>query len=221
MNIYVSIGTPTNREQEIFLKNLLEHLTAKKLNPIVYGVNKFSNQAPLPSILKIISESSGIIVVAYEKYFVEKGVELRAEDQKLPLDGKYLSTSWNHIESSMAFSKGIPSLVMIGKNIHPSGMLEFSSANHIFTFDVKEDIRTHSKVNLALEPWIEEVKAFESSRKIKSQRLDANAGIVELWNWFKLLKLNDQVKVVLGLLALFSAGVGFAPALPRIISLLK
>ncbi|HEQ3590677.1 TPA: hypothetical protein VGT17_005440 [Vibrio harveyi] len=74
------------------------------LVPRTLGSTDYPSKAPLDEVIEIMDECQGAIILGYPQLLVSKG---RVKDYDIESD-LILPTEWNHIEASLAYSKGIP-----------------------------------------------------------------------------------------------------------------
>jgi hypothetical protein len=67
---------------------------------------------------------SGAVVIAVERYWFDKGTERRGSPKEKRLDAVSLPTPWNQIEAAMAYSRGLPLLVLVDEKLRCEGLLE-------------------------------------------------------------------------------------------------
>ena len=107
--IFISMGTPYTEqysqfrdELELFLRDTC------KVDPRIIGKNEYPSGSPLEKIREVMRGCHGVLVVAYERKFLEAGIEKRGGAAPQQLNGLTYTTAWNHIESAMVFSFGLP-----------------------------------------------------------------------------------------------------------------
>lgn len=211
MKVYISVGTPTNDIQKSFLDGLILKLRSKGLEPIVYGYTVPGKGKALSSIDKYLSESCGFLAIAYQKYHIEKGTDYIRGEKTVPLENVSLSTSWNHIETTLAYSKGLTPLMLVEKSIYQTGVLEITHDWHVYNFDINQDLSADLLINNALEDWINDARKFatavvsQTKDKTKKSILDKNAGIFEIWSWVRSLDVFSQFTLGSILISVFTS----------------
>jgi hypothetical protein len=123
-NIFVSVGSTCNAEQEIFVRALEDRLRSEGLIPHTVGRNTFSADAPLKKIIELLESCEGAIVVALERTFFPSGIEKRGGSDESQLSNIRLPTPWNQIEAAMAYSRRLPLMVVIETGLKSEGLLE-------------------------------------------------------------------------------------------------
>lgn len=134
MEVFVSVATGLNPEQEAFVAEVERRLTGLGFVPRTIGRNMFTTEAPLRAIAKLMDGCAGAVVIALERYNFEKGIERRGALQEKILTAQALPTPWNQIEAAMAYSRGLPLLVLVDENLRREGLLE--KANEWFVQEV-------------------------------------------------------------------------------------
>jgi len=137
MDVFVSVGTGLNAAQEAFVSAVEERLKAVGLNPCTIGRNTFSTEAPLHAVIELMDRCVGTVIVALERYRVERGVERRASPQEKALTDVGFPTAWNQIEAAMAYGRGLPLLVLVDEQLRCDGLLE--RGNDWFVHEVPLD----------------------------------------------------------------------------------
>src|SRR5687767_168018 len=153
MDIFVSVGTGLNGQQEAFVSAVEIRLRSLGLVPCTMGRNTFSTDAPLTAIVELMDRCAGAVVIAVERYFFENGHERRGSDRERRLDQASFPTSWNHIEAAMAFGRNLPLLVLVDETLHCDGLLE--KGNDWFVFELALDPAALNSTAFAglLEDW--------------------------------------------------------------------
>src|SRR5687768_38611 len=95
--IFISMGTPYTAAFEQFRSALENFLRVQcHVNPRIIGVNEYPAGNPLTKICEVMKGCHGVIVVAYERKYLESGIEKRSGDNPTPLRKKAYTTPWNH-----------------------------------------------------------------------------------------------------------------------------
>ena len=83
--VFISVGGTFNIQQEEFVKLIEDRLRNENLNPCTVGRNNFSADSPLVAVRELMNDCSGILVIALERTFFEKGIEKRGVAQEANL----------------------------------------------------------------------------------------------------------------------------------------
>ena len=124
MDVFVSVGTGLNSEQEAFVSAVEAQLRLMGFNPCTIGRNTFSTDAPLKAVIALMDRCEGTVVVALERYYLEAGVERRGSEREQRLGAVSFPTSWNQIEAAMAYGRDLPLLVLVDEKLRCDGLLE-------------------------------------------------------------------------------------------------
>jgi hypothetical protein len=108
MNIFLSRPTWVSTEFEGGLNNFLMSLSNMGLTPRTLGSSDYPSKAPLDEVIEIMEQCQGAIVLGYPQILVEKG-NIKSNVLVNPLS---LPTEWNHIEAALAYSKGLPIIIL-------------------------------------------------------------------------------------------------------------
>lgn len=124
VNIFVSVGGTATVAQETFVRAVEDRLRSEGMTPHTVGRNTFSADAPLTAVTRLMDTCSGAVVIALERTFFPSGTERRGGIQQAALSDVKLPTPWNQIEAAMAYSRGLPLLVIVESGLNSEGLLE-------------------------------------------------------------------------------------------------
>ena len=136
MNIFVSVGSGLNPQQEAFVAAIEERLRVMGLTPNTIGRNTYSSEAPLRAVADLMDRCAGAVVVALERYYVGNGVERRGSPKEASLETVGFPTSWNQIEAAMAYGRGLPLLVLVDEKLRCDGLLEKGNDWYVMELEV-------------------------------------------------------------------------------------
>lgn len=123
-NIFLSIGRTATIEQARFVAAVEGLLKEYDLRPRTVGRTDFTTGKPLKKILNVMKNCSGTIVIAFERFHYEGGVELRGGMEESTLTDVSLPTVWNQVEAGMAYALGHPLLAIAESHLRTEGLLE-------------------------------------------------------------------------------------------------
>ena len=172
INIFVSVGRTSTPEQEKFVSAIEQYLRDNGFEPRIVGRTAFSSLQPLKFIEQLMHECSGTIVIAFERIYIQEGIEKRGgEAEKVFRDIK-LSTVWNQIEAAMAYVLGHPLLVIVENGIRNEGLLE--TGYDWYMQWVKLDASTLSTREFGgiFGDWKRRVENFQKTGMKKSQGIE-------------------------------------------------
>ena len=200
--IFISVGGTSTAEQEEFVKAVEQRLTSENLIPNTVGRNKFSANAPLLAVKELMEDCTGLIIIALERTYFEKGKERRGSSKEKELNDVKFTTPWNQIEAGMAYAKGLPILAIIEDGIRVEGLLEKGYDWYVLTVDPNVNALSTVEFNGVLSSWKEKVYDFqkqkiEQSVKTKPEELT----IGQLIRNMKPASLWSIVVTISGLLA--------------------
>ncbi len=128
ISIFLSYPKPCFGKQEEFIKRMVTYLQRRGFEPRTLGVTDYDMDTPLKAIRRLMIESNGLITVAFRRTFIENGTARYRSDidnlAEVPINGKWLTTPWAHIEPAMAYQLGLPVLLFREKGVLDDGILE-------------------------------------------------------------------------------------------------
>jgi hypothetical protein len=131
IDVFLSVGRPATDEQEAFVKEIELLLQEHDLNPLSLGRNYYSAAQPLQAVEELMDRCAGCVVIAFERLYVESGVERRGSQEAKLIVEQGVTTVWNQIEAAMAYVKGHPLLVIVEKGIVQQGLLSHGADWHV------------------------------------------------------------------------------------------
>ena len=72
-----------------------------------------TNRQPLKDVEYRMGQCYGAVVLAFERTRIDRGVSRPDSKLQKELKDVRLPTVWNHIEASMAYTRGLPLLVLV------------------------------------------------------------------------------------------------------------
>jgi hypothetical protein len=109
--VFVSAPTALSADQEQSRKSILRELDKLGLEPRALGRSDYPTELPLREVLLLAKHCSGGVILGFEQYFSETGVRKRNTPEEKNAGGLVFPTPWNHLESGILFSLGLPLLV--------------------------------------------------------------------------------------------------------------
>jgi hypothetical protein len=208
--IFISMGTPYN-DQYLQFRDALEDFLRNgcKANPRIIDKNEYPSGNPLDKIRDVMRTCHGVLVVAYERTYLETGFEKRGSDRATPISQRKYTTPWNHIESAMAYSLGLPIYIICQEGIVPDGLIETKVDWYVLHTEI-------SKNSFANTQTVESIRAWVDSRVVprtKSPRLfRAIEGQLKLSE----MTPKEIVTAMTVITGAFLAGVSAAAYLPKL-----
>lgn len=113
MHVFVSRPTWVPSEFKAGLDTFLKSLAHMGITPRTLGSSDYPSKAPLDEVIGIMNECQGAIILGYPQIKISEG---SIKETQLTNEIT-LATEWNHIEAALAYSKGIPLLVIHHTNV--------------------------------------------------------------------------------------------------------
>jgi hypothetical protein len=123
-NVFLSVGGTISEKQESFVRAVEDRLRSEGLVPHTVGRNAFGMDAPLKTVTDLMDKCVGCLVIALERSYFPSGMEKRGGPKEAPLSNVKLPTPWNQIEAAMAYSRGLPLMVVVEDGLRGEGLLE-------------------------------------------------------------------------------------------------
>jgi hypothetical protein len=128
ISIFLSYPKPCMLVQEQFVAHVSSVLEDHGLAPRTLGVTDYDMDAPLKSIRRLMLESNGLITIAFRRTFIETGASRFETDipglASAPVERRWLTSPWAHIEPAMAYQLGLPVLIFRERDVLEEGILE-------------------------------------------------------------------------------------------------
>lgn len=153
MDIFVSVATGLNPQQEEFVAAVEDRLRSKGLTPKTVGRNTFSPDAPLRAVTDLMRQCSGVVVIALERLHFPQGEERRGTDQYRELTDVKIPTVWNQIEATLAYDAKLPLLVIVEPSIRKDGLLEQGNDWYVQELSVTPSSLNSPAFSGILEAW--------------------------------------------------------------------
>ncbi|MDR5742486.1 hypothetical protein QCE73_04865 [Caballeronia sp. LZ029] len=153
LKVFVSVGGTATDQQESFVRAVENRLRAEGLIPCTVGRNTFSSDSPLKTVVELMNNCSGTVVIALERKYFSNGIEKRGGPSEVPITNVALPTPWNQIEAAMAYSRGHPLLVIVEQGISTEGLLEPGFDWYVQVVELKTEALTTIQFNSVLASW--------------------------------------------------------------------
>lgn len=164
-NIFISVGATSTKEQEEFVTAIEERLRSEGLIPKTVGRNTFTSDSPLTAINELMDKCMGTVIIALERTYFPNGLEKRGSHEETELKEVRVPTPWNQIESAMAYSKGLPLMVIIEEGLKAGGLLEENFGWYILYLKPDKLSLTSIKFNGVFNDWKDKVKKYNTNKK--------------------------------------------------------
>jgi hypothetical protein len=127
-SIFLSYPKPCMDEQQEFIDRVYDYLDDRGFAARTLGVTDYDVDAPLKAIRRLMMESNGLITVAFRRTYIEKGSgNYRtniASLESYPLNHRWMTSPWAHIEPAMAYQIGLPTLILREAGVIEEGVLQ-------------------------------------------------------------------------------------------------
>ena len=189
--IFISHGTPYTAAQERFYARFKEVLAAKGCEAATIGENKHGVRQPVELARDAIAKSEGVAVIAFKRIEIKKGVDKPDSTESSSVDGRVLSTVWNHLEAAMAYSRRLPLLILVERGVHREGML--SKRLEWDAFEIEPDLKVlnSDEFTQRLDSWLSYVDEYKkgSPKSVDSDELTLPRifGTLSVGKWWALL----------------------------------
>jgi hypothetical protein len=144
-----------------------------------------------------MEQCRGAIILSYPQITIHKGT-LRDEKLKTEI---LLPTEWNHIETALAYAKGLPILLIHHLNIKRGVFDKGAVSKFLYEIDLrKPDWPLDERINGALLSWLPKVKSFSiksnESQRNERQTLPSDSVVIGTLNR-DTLSTDIKAKIVL------------------------
>ncbi len=154
--VFLSVGGPHRLDQQQFLRHLRAEMRALGVGLITLSTDTYSEDSPFDQIRHLMNNCSGAIIVGLERAHAYTVIEREKSEQEKIFSDRYIPTSWNQIEGSIASAITIPLLILRDIRIHNEGIFEANSHRHkIVDIDLNENVKELSEsLKKLLASWI-------------------------------------------------------------------
>lgn len=212
--VFISMGTPRADAAKQF-RNELEALLRDRcgVNPRIIGKNEYPPGNPLTHIRDVMRGCHGVVVVAYERLFLEAGMVRRGELDQEAISDRTYTTPWNHIESAMAYNLDLPIYILCQRNLTEEGLIESKIDWWVQPIDILPGALAQQDVVDSIKSWIDG-KVIPLARK--PRWIESSLGNL------KISEMSPgELKVLIGgYTAAFALGVGAALLFPKLVALI-
>jgi hypothetical protein len=166
--IFVSMGTPYTEEYSKFRDDLEAFLHNRcGVDARIIGKNEYPSGSPLVHIREVMRTCHGVIIVAYERKFLESGIEKRGGDVAQAISKRTYTTPWNHVESSMAYSLGLPLYILCQRGLYEEGLIESKLDWYVQYLEISAAGLREPEVAESLRSWVT-TRVLPNSKKPRS-----------------------------------------------------
>lgn len=208
--IFISVGTAYTEAQRSFVDALVVWLRTEGLDPVVLGKTVYPDKQPLKFIQEKMSECDGTLVIAFERIFVNDGVEKRGGADKKELSRQIIPTVWNQIETAMAYGLEQPILVLSEEGSRREGLLDQCFDWLVLPIKVDEETVVKKEFVETLRGWFKQVGQHGKDRTTRERMLveGIDPGAVSLLTLLRILRPRQLWVFITALIVM--CGVAFA-----------
>ena len=178
LNVFVSVGGTATEQQEAFVRSVEDRLRSEGLVPHTVGRNTFSADAPLKAVTQLLDRCSGTVVIALERSYFASGTEKRGGPKEAALSDVKLPTPWNHIEAAMAYTRGLPLMVIVEAGLKSEGLLERGYDWYVQSVKPEVAALHTNEFNGVLASWKQ--KIVETPKRASASKSPSDLTIAEL-----------------------------------------
>ncbi len=173
-NIFISVGGTANEKQESFVSAIESRLKSEYLIANTVGRNKFSCDSPLKTIVELLDECSGTIIIALERTYFPMGIEKRGGRMESTISDVKFPTPWNQIEAAMAYSKGQPIMLIIEDGLRNEGLIEQGHDWYVLRVKLDNSSLYSPEFNGVLSSWKKKVEEYQSKliTNVNTKKID-------------------------------------------------
>jgi hypothetical protein len=208
--IFISMGTPytdTYRQFRDALEGFLRDQCGA--DPRIIGKNDYPDANPLAKIKEVMQSCHGVVVVAYERKFVSQGEEKRTSPSPLALTDRRYTTPWNHVESAMAFSLGLPLYIICQNGLAEEGLIETKMDWYVQYADIDASALNRPEVTQSIQGWVRARVAPNAAKSRIFRTIEGDLKLSEM--------TPKEIWAAVGLLtATFSLGAAAAHFVPKL-----
>lgn len=214
-DVFLSVGAPANKMQEDFIVAIEGRLRAEGLIPNTVGRNTFSVDKPLTTVAELMDRCVGTVVIALERSYYPSGLEKRGGAEETKLHEIKLTTPWNQIEASLAYSRGLPLLVLVEKGLRQEGLLEQGNDWYVQTVPLDVNCLNSEEFNGILASWKDRIEEFQNQSVSVKTTMPSDVEKMTIGQFLGAIKLSHLGTLLVSLVGLaagaFGLGAHFFP----------
>ena len=199
LNVFVSVGGTATEQQEAFVRSVEERLRSEGLVPHTVGRNTFSADAPLKAVTQLLDRCSGTVVIALERSYFAAGTEKRGGPKEAALSDVKLPTPWNHIEAAMAYTRGLPLMVIVEAGLKSEGLLERGYDWYVQSVKPEAAALHTNEFNGVLASWKQ--KMVETPKKPFASKSPSDLTVAELLGGLRPVQLWSVLVAIAAVVA--------------------
>ncbi len=162
--IFLSVGQTATPEQDNFVQAVENLLHEHGLRTRTVGRTDFSTGKPLKKILDVMKQCSGTVVIAFERFHFERGIELKGGERESAITNVSLPTVWNQVEAGMAYVLGQPLLAIAESHLKSEAMLEEGYDWLINWVDLTPSSLHTPEFQTTFRKWLRKVEQYSATK---------------------------------------------------------
>lgn len=159
VRVFLSVGGGRSEQQEAFVSAIKKFCSTRSIEAKTVDEYTSTNRQPLKDVEYRMNRCYGAIVLAFERAHVESGVWRRGAPQQRPMKDVRFSPVWNQIEAAMAYTRGLPLLVIAEKGLESEGLLESKYDWRVKWVSIDQSVVQDPEFRGMFEDWRQQVLA--------------------------------------------------------------
>lgn len=143
MKVFLSRPTSLSHMNHRVIEEFEFFLKSRDIETVTIGSNKFTNDSPLVAVKEEMLKCDGAIIIGFSQTYIKEGTLKYKTEFEKNVSNSFLSTPWNQIEAAVAFTFGMPFLIVADNNIS-GGIFDPGVTNN---FIHKYDLDTSTWLN--------------------------------------------------------------------------
>jgi hypothetical protein len=120
--LFLSVATPHTQIQVNYITDLKAKFVKAGYQLATLQDGDWNDEDPIKPIYDLMKKCIGCVVLLMERYYIDNGMVKRGSENEKQLTGLALSTPWCQIEATLAYTEGIPLMVLKDRNVLNDGV---------------------------------------------------------------------------------------------------
>jgi hypothetical protein len=151
--VFLSVGGGRTEDQEAFVKAIKEHFLSRDLEAKTLADYGTTDKQPLKDVDIRMKRCYGAVVLAFERTRIEHGVSRPGAKSEVELKDVRLPPVWNQTEAAMAYTRGLPLLVLVERGLQVEGVLESRYDFRVKRVNLRDPIVSDPEFLGMVESW--------------------------------------------------------------------